>query len=162
MIDRVLKKCGRKFVTLYRRQCSKPSRTKRNAKRQNGYLRGAYKQLRKEEKQKAKEKRKDAHLNAEFQRKARRDKKAFLSEQLKKQRKATQWETLEIYSRKLEIAFHSPLSLSSRGCLRNVQGNISCKDGLNKGQKQYGPNRSKRYLKEVTRIYRRIIQRRSY
>ena len=25
------------------------------------------------------------------------------------------------------------------------QGNISCKDGLNKGQKWYGPNRSRRY-----------------
>ena len=37
----------------------------------------------KEEKQKAKEKRKDTHLNAEFQRKARRDKKAFFSDQCK-------------------------------------------------------------------------------
>ena len=37
----------------------------------------------KEEKQKAKEKRKDKHLNAEFQRIARRDKKAFLSDQCK-------------------------------------------------------------------------------
>ena len=25
------------------------------------------------------------------------------------------------------------------------QGNISCKDWLDKGQKQYGPNRSRRY-----------------
>ena len=25
------------------------------------------------------------------------------------------------------------------------QGNISCKDGLNKGQKWYGPNRSRRF-----------------
>ena len=25
------------------------------------------------------------------------------------------------------------------------QGNISCKDGLDKGQKWYGPNRSRRY-----------------
>ena len=33
---------------------------------------------------KAKEKRKDIHLNAEFQRIARRDKKAFLSENAKK------------------------------------------------------------------------------
>ena len=33
--------------------------------------------------QKAKEKRKDTHLNAEFQRKARRDKKAFFSDQCK-------------------------------------------------------------------------------
>ena len=33
---------------------------------------------------KAKEKRKDTHLNVEFQRIARRDKKAFLSDQSKK------------------------------------------------------------------------------
>ena len=39
----------------------------------------------------------------------------------KKQRKTTEWERLEISSRKLEN-----------------QGNISCKDGHNKGQKQYG------------------------
>ena len=32
------------------------------------------------------------HLNAEFQRIARRDKKAFLSNQCKKQRKTTEWE----------------------------------------------------------------------
>ena len=29
----------------------------------------------------------------------------------------------------------------------HFQGNISCKDGHNKGQKQYGPNRSRRYKK---------------
>ena len=60
----------------------------------------------------------------------------------KKQRKATEWERLEIYPRKLEIAFHSPLSLSSRGYSRNVQGNISCKDGYMKGQKHYRPNKA--------------------
>ena len=43
------------------------------------------------------------HLNAEFQRIARRDKKAFLSHQFKKKwRKTTEWERLEISSRKLE------------------------------------------------------------
>ena len=39
--------------------------------------------MRKEEKLKAKEKRKHIHLNAEFQRIARRDKKALLSDQCK-------------------------------------------------------------------------------
>ena len=34
------------------------------------------------------------------------------------------------------------------------QGNISCKDGHNKGQKWYAPNRSRRYEKEVARIHR--------
>ena len=43
------------------------------------------------------------HLNAEFQRRARRDKRAFLSDHAKKQRKTIEWERLEISSRKLEI-----------------------------------------------------------
>ena len=42
------------------------------------------------------------HMNAEFQRIARRDKKAFLSDQWK-ERKTIEWERLEISSRKLEI-----------------------------------------------------------
>ena len=42
------------------------------------------------------------HLNAEFQRIARRDKKAFLSDQCK-EIETIEWERLEISSRKLEI-----------------------------------------------------------
>ena len=49
------------------------------------------------------EKERYKHLNAEFQRTARRD-KAFFSDQCKKYRKRTEWERLEISSRKLEIA----------------------------------------------------------
>ena len=45
-----LKNYGRRFVTLYRRQGSRPSPRKRNAKRQNGCLRRPYKYLCKEEK----------------------------------------------------------------------------------------------------------------
>ena len=45
-----LKNYGWRFVTLYRRQGSRPSPRKRNAKRQNGDLRRPYKWLRKEEK----------------------------------------------------------------------------------------------------------------
>ena len=44
------------------------------------------------------------HLNAEFQRIARRDKKVFLSDQCKEMRKTTEWERLEIPFRKLEIS----------------------------------------------------------
>ena len=43
------------------------------------------------------------HLNAEFQRIARRDKKALPSNNAKKQRKTIECERLEISSRKLEI-----------------------------------------------------------
>ena len=69
------------------------------------------------------------HLNAEFQRIARRDKKAFLGDQCKEIEETIEWERLEISSRKLEIP----------------QGNISCKDEHNKGQKCYRSNRSRRY-----------------
>ena len=51
---------------------------------QNGCLRRPYKELRKEKKQKAREKRKDIpHLNEEFQRTERGDKKDFFSDQCK-------------------------------------------------------------------------------
>ena len=43
------------------------------------------------------------HLNAEFQRIARRDNKGFLSDQCKEIEENIEWERLEISSRKLEI-----------------------------------------------------------
>ena len=45
-----LKNYGMRFVTLYRRQGSRPSPRNRNTKRQNGCLMRPYKSLRKEEK----------------------------------------------------------------------------------------------------------------
>ena len=74
------------------------------------------------------EKERYKHLNAELQRIARRDKKAFFSDQYKEMRKRTEWERLEIFSRKSQI-----------------QRYHSCKDGHNKGQKSYGPDRGRRY-----------------
>ena len=57
---------------------------KKKCKKANGCLRRPYKWLRKEETLKAKEKKERyTHLNAEFQRTARRDKKAFLCDQCK-------------------------------------------------------------------------------
>ena len=49
------------------------------------------------------EKERYSHLNAEFQRIARRDKKAFLSNQSKEIEENNKWERQEISSRKLEI-----------------------------------------------------------
>ena len=45
------------------------------------------------------EKERYTHLNAEFQRRARIDKKAFLSEQCKEIEEIIEWETVEISSR---------------------------------------------------------------
>ena len=49
------------------------------------------------------EKERYKHLNAEFQRIARGDKKAFFSDQCKEIEETIEWERLEISSRKLEI-----------------------------------------------------------
>ena len=49
------------------------------------------------------EKERYTQSNAEFQRTARRDKKAFLSDQCKEIEETTEWERLEISSRKVEI-----------------------------------------------------------
>ena len=74
------------------------------------------------------EKERYTHLNAEFQTKARREKKAFLSDQCK------------------EIEENNRMG-KTRDLFKKIrdQGNISRKDGFNKGQKWYGPNRSIRY-----------------
>ena len=71
-----------RFVTLYRRQGSRPSPRKRNAKKAK-WLSEEVLQIavkRREAKIKG-EKERYTHLNVEFQRIARRDKKAFLSDQ---------------------------------------------------------------------------------
>ena len=74
------------------------------------------------------EKERYTHLNAEFQRIAGRDKKAFLSDQCK------------------DIEENNRMGKTRDLCkkIRDTKGTLS-KDGLNKGQKWYGPNRSRRY-----------------
>ena len=71
------------------------------------------------------EKERYTHLKTDFQRIERRDKKAFFSEQCK------------------EIEENNGIGkmISIQENYR-YQGNISYKDGHNKGQKWYGPNRS--------------------
>ena len=82
---------GRRFVTLYRRQGSRPSLRKRNAKKQKGLSEEALQIAVKRREAKSKgEKERYSHLNSEFQRIARRGKKAFLSDQLQRNREKQQ------------------------------------------------------------------------
>ena len=75
---------GMRFVTLYRRQGSRPSPRKRNAKKAKWLSEEALQISVKRREVKGKgEKERYTHLNAEFQRIAKRDKKAFLSNQYK-------------------------------------------------------------------------------
>ena len=85
------------------------------------------------------EKRKDAegkgekerytHLNAEFQRIARRDKKAFLRNQCKEIEENNRMGKTKDHFKKI----------------RDTKGIFHTKMGSNKGQKWYGPNRSRRF-----------------
>ena len=75
---------GRRFMTLYRRQGSRPCPWERNAKKAKWLSEEALQIAvkRRESKGKA-EKERYTHLSVELQRIARRDKKAFLSDQCK-------------------------------------------------------------------------------
>ena len=72
---------GWRFVTLYRRQGARPSSRKRNAKWL--YDEDLQRTEKRREAESKGQKERYTHLNAEFQRSARRDKKAFLSDQCK-------------------------------------------------------------------------------
>ena len=75
------------------------------------------------------EKEKYKHLNAESQRTARRDKKAFLRDQCKEiEEKNRMRKTRDLFKK-----------------IRDTKGTFHAKMGLDKGQKWYGPNRSRRY-----------------
>ena len=75
------------------------------------------------------EKERYKHLNAEFQRTARRDTKALLSDQCKEiEENNRMGKTRDLFKK-----------------IRDTKGTFHCKDGLDKGQKWSGPNRSRRY-----------------
>ena len=75
------------------------------------------------------EKERYTHLNAEFQRITRRNKKALLSDQCKEiEANNRMGKTRDLFKK-----------------IRDTKETISCKDEHNKGQKCYGPNRSRRY-----------------
>ena len=74
---------GIRFMTLYRTQESRQSPWKRNAKKQNGCLGSLTSSCEKKRSESEGEKERYKHLNVEFQRIARREKKDFLSDQCK-------------------------------------------------------------------------------
>ena len=69
------------------------------------------------------------HLNSEFQRIARRDKKDFLSDQCKEiEENNRMGKTRDLFKK-----------------IRDTKGTFHAKMGTLKGQKPYGPNRNTRY-----------------
>ena len=119
LIDRMPDELWNEVLEFYRRQGSRPSPWKRNAKKVK-WLSGKALQRavkRREEKSKG-EKERYKHLNAEFQRIARREKKVFLSDQCKEiEENNRMGKTKDLFKK-----------------LRDTK-NISCRDRHNKRQK---------------------------
>ena len=86
------------------------------------------------------------HLNAEFQRIASRDKKAFLSDQCKEIKDKIEWERLEISSRKLKIKsiFHAKMgTIKDRNGMELTEG-----EDIKKSWQEYTEELYKKYLND--------------
>ena len=113
---------GMRFVTLYRRQGSRPSPWKRNAKKPKWLSEEALQIAVKRREAKSKgEKKTYKHLNAEFQRIARRDKKAFLSDQCKEIEENNRMRKIRDLFKKIRDTkgtFHAKMgSIKDRNCI---------------------------------------------
>ena len=90
------------------------------------------------------EKERYKHLNKEFQRIARRDKKAFFRDQCKEIKENNRMgKTRDLFKK-----------------IRDTKGTFHAKKGLNKGQKWYGPNRSediKRWQEYTEELYKKDL-----
>ena len=129
-----------RFVTLYRRQGSRPSPWKRNAKKQNGCLGRPYKAVKRREVKSKGEKERYTHLNEEFQRIARRDKKAFLSDK---------WKELEGNNRMGKTRDLFKKMRDTKGTLHAKIGLIKDRSGMDLTEAEDIKKRWQEYRKEL-------------
>ena len=133
-----------RLVTLYRRQWSRTFPRKRNAKRQMvvwGGLTNSWEKKRSEGKG---EKESDTHLNAEVQRIARRDKKAFLTDECKEiQENNRMGKTRDLFKKITDI----------KGPFHAKMGTIKDRNGMGLTEAE---NIKKRW-QEHTELYKKIL-----
>ena len=137
---------GMRFVTLYRRQGSRPYSWKRNAKKAK-WLSWEVLQIavkRREVKGKA-EKERYTHVNAEFQRIAKRDKKPLLTEQCKEIEENNRMGTTRDLFKKI----------------RDTKGTLHAKMSLIKDRNGMDLTEAEDIKEEMARIHRRTVQTRS-
>ena len=104
---------GQRFVTLYRRQESRISPQKKKWKKAKWLSEEALQiAVRRREVKSKGEKERYTHLNEDFQRKARRDKKAFLGDQCKEIENNRMGKTRDLFKkiRDTKRAFHAKIS----------------------------------------------------
>ena len=95
------------------------------------------------------EKERYTHLNAEFQRIARRDKEAFLSDQCKELEKNNRMGKTRDLLKKIR---------DTRGIFHAKMGTIKDRNGMDlieAEDRKYGPNRSRRWKKYIEELYKK-------
>ena len=136
---------GLRFVTLYRRQGSRPSPWKRNAKKAKWLLGEALQiAVKRREVKSTGEKERYKHLNAEFQRIARRDKKAFLSDQCKETEENNRMGKTRDLFKKIR---------DTKGTFHAKMGSIKDRNGMDLTE----AGDSKKRWQEYTELYKKKI-----
>ena len=133
---------GRKLVTLYRRQGPGPSPWKRNAKRQKWLSDEALQIAVKIREAKSKgEMERHSHLNTEFQRIARRNKKAFLSDQCKEMEESNRMgKTRDLFKKIRDI----------KGTFHAKMDSIKGRNGMNLTEAEDIKKRWEQYTEELS------------
>ena len=126
-------------MTLYRRQGSQPFPRKRNVKKQNGCLGRLTNSC---ERREAKSRKKEGykHLNAEFQRIARSDKKAFLSDQCKEIEESNRMEKTRDLFKKIR---------DTKGQFHAKMGTINDRNGMDLTEAEDIKKRWQEYTEEL-------------
>ena len=118
----------------------KPSPRKRNAKGQNGCLRRPLQIAMKRRDVKGREKERYTHLNAEFQRTARRDKKAFLGDCCKEIEENKGMKKIRDLFKKIR---------DTMGTFHAKMGTIKDRNGMKLTEAEYIKKRRQQYTEEL-------------
>ena len=134
---------GWRFMTLYRRQGSRPSPWKRNAKKEKWLSEESLQIALKRREVKSKgEKERYTHLNAEFQRIVRREKKAFLSDQCKEiEENNRMGKTRDLYKKVRD----------TKGTFHAKMGSIKDRNGINLTEAEDIKKRCQEYTEELSK-----------
>ena len=134
-----LKNYGRRFMTLYRRQGSRPSPRKKKGKKAKGFSEEALQIAEKRKDAKDKEE-KERYMNTEFQRIARRDKKAFFSDQCKEIEENNRMEKTRDLFKKIR---------DTNGTFQAKMGSIKDRNGMDLTEAEDIKKRWQEYTEEL-------------